>query len=382
MSSYTKYGYSYTDDKHTRYKVNEEEVAVIKRIDLLYLAGYGQQTIADMLTDSGVPTPMGKGVWSRQTVGYIIDCTDYHSESYAFKGDTVISEEGKKRTRLKPIAERIKLPSEVCPQIRTYETYLALQERRKYAHSTAVTSKLRDKQVLLRGGYIRCSVCGNAMMLIHNSASPVYACIHNGNSIVQKHILSISAKRIESAVIDFLRNLLKDLNTIERALTDYIEIHEAQNSIEMYDNAISRIKEQQAELTNDLKSVKGNARQLILGQLNAMEDELEKMQTYRSKIIGDGSRWELIRSDIEAVISQLRTGSIDIDNADFKEKRRILKVLGIQVIISRIEHNRYARLNRNAYEIRVTLPTLQSVHTFANTRSSLSPIYPGAVDRF
>src|SRR6266496_4104149 len=299
MSSYTKYGYSYTDDKHTRYKVNEEEVAVIKRIDLLYLAGYGQQTIADMLTDSGVPTPMGKGVWSRQTVGYI-----------------------------------------------------------------------------------RCSVCGNAMMLIHNSASPVYACIHNGNSIVQKHILSISAKRIESAVIDFLRNLLKDLNTIERALTDYIEIHEAQNSIEMYDNAISRIKEQQAELTNDLKSVKGNARQLILGQLNAMEDELEKMQTYRSKIIGDGSRRELIRSDIEAVISQLRTGSIDIDNADFKEKRRILKVLGIQVIISRIEHNRYARLNRNAYEIRVTLPTLQSVHTFANTRSSLSPIYPGAVDRF
>lgn len=361
-----RYGYTYADDKRTYYKIVESEAAIIRRIDMLYLEGYGQQHIADILTKDGIPTPTGNKIWGRTTVGLILTCTEYHGVGYAYNTSLVISETGKKQHIQTPIEERIQLPKNVYPIIRPHETYLAIQHRLQNAHSTAITCHIPEN-VLLRG-LIHCAICGRIMRpkMERNSEKRafyqylIYKCQAYANSNHKDiHSVQIAANSIEPAVIKYISELLKDLGVIERALISYINNHSSEASVESYDNAIEQLKAQQEEIGNDLLMARGNVRKILLAQMNKLEEEIEKLKKHKKEINGDGDKWERIKKDIYDVIAWIQQGKADIDTASFEEKRRILKALGIVVFVSKTEKIKGVA-PRNAYEIRVTLHTLDS----------------------
>lgn len=68
------YGYQCEDDHLI---VDEEEAGVVIRIYAFYLGGKSPYEIAKILTDEGIPTPMGKQVWTVSTIKYILSNDRY-----------------------------------------------------------------------------------------------------------------------------------------------------------------------------------------------------------------------------------------------------------------------------------------------------------------
>ncbi len=358
-----RYGYAYADEKHTCYKVVDAEANIINKIDALYLAGNGMQVIADILTREGIASPTGKRVWNQHTIQRILNCEEYHGIGYAFYTRT-LKEKGKRYVALRPVEERVRMPENTFPVIRTKETYDAIQERRKNAHNTSFTSSLPG-EVLLRG-FIKCPICNGTMSpALRRGKTPVYRCGKNQTEkgTFDRHNVQMVARHIENDVSNFVVATLAKINDVEAALQKYIDEHNSQKSANSYDNAIKRCKAQQVEISEELKGLRGNARALLLNQLNQLEDDIERMGQQKFNIVGDGERWEVMKRDVQEVIDRIHTGELDFEKADIQEKRRILRVLGISIKTILEDDVSHITKRRCSYEIYARMGISTLAHT-------------------
>lgn len=100
------YGYSRQRDASGRYVQNAklqivaEEAEVVRFIFDAYLAGYPLEAIAEILTQSGVPTKTGRNRWSEGTLRYILQNERYCGSILTWKTFTAdVFEHKKKRNR-------------------------------------------------------------------------------------------------------------------------------------------------------------------------------------------------------------------------------------------------------------------------------------------
>lgn len=341
-SKHSRYGYRSIDlivngkaVSNGAYAINEDEAEVIRYIDRLYLDGYSQLAISSQLQKDGYKSPVGEvGKWTSTAIHRILNCTEYHGEGYAYTQEKIVSSNGKPSHRVRPVEEWIRLPIECFPVIRSYETYQAIQERSKTAHSSGRTSNL-PSDVLLRG-YVFCSICGSRMYPTMRRGKVAYKCGKEN----EDHTITMLAEKLDTAVIEFLRGLLRDLSTIDKALTSYLQTHSATSSTESYDHAIERVREEMELLNEDKRTTKGYARQLIMDEMNKKQAMLDDLEKCKREVRGDTGKWDKARRDIEDLLTWLRSGEVDIDTASFKVKRDMLESLGIAVIVYKDECKR------------------------------------------
>ena len=90
----------YKKGEDGRPEIVEEEAEIIRSIYNRYLSGETINTIADELTEAGIPTPSGKQKWSVSTVRSILSNEKYKGEALLQKTYTVdyLTKEVKKNT--------------------------------------------------------------------------------------------------------------------------------------------------------------------------------------------------------------------------------------------------------------------------------------------
>lgn len=100
------YGYSRQRDAGGRYvktaklQIVEEEAEVVRFIFDAFLAGYPLRAIAEILTEAGVPTKMGRSRWSEGALNYILRNERYCGSILTWKTFTAdVFEHKKKRNR-------------------------------------------------------------------------------------------------------------------------------------------------------------------------------------------------------------------------------------------------------------------------------------------
>ncbi len=97
------YGYTREQDPYGRYiksaklEIVEEEAEVVRFIYDAFIAGYSLSSIAEILTDSGVPTKRGIGPWTISTLEYILSNERYCGSILTWKTFTADVFEHKKR---------------------------------------------------------------------------------------------------------------------------------------------------------------------------------------------------------------------------------------------------------------------------------------------
>ncbi len=121
----------------------------------------------------------------------------------------------------------------------------------------------------------------------------------------------------------------------------------------------------QDQLIADLKQVdadgqpkiKGRARQIILDDIEKAEKYLSDLEKEKQKVIAGQSNWERMQEDIEKFTAWCLNAKETYLNATYEEKRRALRMLGIQVFIYREDDKTHDR-----YQIMVKMPDIVS-HT-------------------
>ncbi len=168
-----RYGYRWNDPENKAYYVEDPATApVVRRIYREVVEGRPMKAIARGLTDDSIPTPSHKPesglspVWLPQRVKEIIQYPGYKGEAYAFvKRSSDVKEPGRKykRQTLRPKEDWVPLPEGTVPALVDPTTWDAANERLAWNRANGVKEKSRADEALLRGGFVRCGHCGDAM---------------------------------------------------------------------------------------------------------------------------------------------------------------------------------------------------------------------------
>lgn len=177
------FGYKKSDVERNKLVRCEEEAETVRLIYSLYRSGLGYTSIARLLDERGLPSPVGKG-WNRICVRrillsrvYIGDTVQGISEKVSFKS---------KKTRRLPKEEWVITQG-------THEGIVSraeFQEVQKLRESKIAGKAPRTKTCHVLSGIIFCGCCGSAMYARKRTYGNAYVCgnyCRNGSAVCSSH---------------------------------------------------------------------------------------------------------------------------------------------------------------------------------------------------
>jgi hypothetical protein len=160
---------------------------IVGRIFADAAAGKPLRRIARELTADGIAKPSGNGLpyWHQTSVHCILTNPAYAGRAAGWRMATTRDRkhEVKKRYRRRLPDEQIKLPEGTIPPLVDATMFDAVQERLRLNHERSARRNRDPELTLLRGGYIRCGYCGNALITHRSGPYVRYRCTRRQGGI-------------------------------------------------------------------------------------------------------------------------------------------------------------------------------------------------------
>jgi site-specific DNA recombinase len=149
---------------------NPRTAPVVVRIFREAAAGVPITTIADGLSDDGIPSPTGRLRWAGNTVRYLLNDARYWGQGETLRTKEVPVEKHlraryatKTRTVLREASERYALPTSSVPPLVELSVAAAAQAHLQHNRDHTTRNNRYPERALLRGGIARCGYCGDAL---------------------------------------------------------------------------------------------------------------------------------------------------------------------------------------------------------------------------
>ena len=358
-----RYGYLYTED-HSKYILHPEESKVVKYIYKLRLEGYSIRRIAIILNQEGVKASKG-GLWNITVVWRILSTPLYKGVAEAYN-ILYTRENGVRKAHKHPNV--VNLPEGTVPAIISKEDFDAVQILLIKAKRESTRNNQDPQSSLLRAGYIRCGYCGNVLPAVTHmnlvgrrwdggtyERKQQYRCSKANNPSQHCPGVSITAEIIDTIVWKYIGSLLNDLTDIKKALELLKGKQKQDYDVNAIQRSIDNAKKEQEQFSDDIKGLRGNARNMILKQMNDLEDRIEQLENEKAQAIPQATNIERQQQEIDTFLDWAEEMKGKYDETTYEEKRRALYVLGISVYLFKEKDKEHER-----YEIKVGLSELCS----------------------
>lgn len=352
------YGYKWVDTKdYTRahYELNLDVICIdatdevwteVKIVVFIYdrcIAGESIRGIAKTLTAMGIPTRNGKSYWQAGTVGQILENEAYTGKATAFRWKRDAKKGKNGYSVIRPEEEQIVLPDGIIPRIIDPDIFQAVQEKVDRNKEEAARNNKWPKDVLLRSGLVRCSICGAVLRVknVHGSRKTNlrlnrYVC--EGKPGVAKHTVNIGAKTLDEATWAFAVKYILHPDLVRKRVAELRGQAQVQIDREAIEKIVAGIKKKMKNLyalaqdaTDDdtIDSLKALLHDLerqkreAEAMLYEAEEEEEKMQEL-NKALDTFETWAQKTREVLTDPTYVPT---------YEEKRLACKILGIRVTV-------------------------------------------------
>ena len=342
------YGYQYVSEDHKgHYEINEQEAQVVKMMfDWLVGEAMPAREIAWRLTIMGIATKQGGKQWNPATVHRILRNETYLGLTFWNKTRSVrpqkhrTNREGKSKITgvvKRPREEWIGIP---VPQIISKELFEAAGRQLKAnSRNCPRNTKLR---YLLRGS-IKCGLCGRTFWGTPFDGKPYYRCSGKDRNVYitpdrRCTAPSILAEKIDKVVWEEIERFLETPELIIRELevrqkSAMEEEHRKDNELEMVKAAFKKAEQEEDRLIelfkNDLIDM---AR--LKSEIEKIRHRQEELEARRKEISLRTEARQLREFDLGAVEEYLAQVRENLKRLTFKNKRRILDLLDIEVVVT------------------------------------------------
>lgn len=353
ISKYAPFGYSMSAD-NLSYLINEEKAPWIRQIFDWYVSGKSIKWIAKTMSNSGVPSPLGKRVWSPETIRGVLHKEVYKGVYIANRYERIwVWEEGKQKKieRIKPEHEWIYVPVPALVGEQQWEMAQHLLEtNKKNSQRNAV------KREWLLSGLARCA-CGCAIITKYKTNSytltsgerkdyrlTVYACWHNLQRWDPTHCDRgwISKPKLEKYVVAALEMLFLKPDLWEQHTDDQSDLMERSRShVTLCERQLKEIDAQVEELlqlvleqrSSRVRELFNQKQKELEGQRKGYEEQLRISQD-RLKA---AQETENQRETIEEVLREVQELG-GIAGLPYDVKRIVLTRLVDEITVDTKEH--------------------------------------------
>jgi site-specific DNA recombinase len=268
----------------------------------------------------------------------------YAGEAFAFRvQQTKVTGTNRTRSVERPRDEWVPLPEGTVPAIVERGTFDAAQERlsRNLAQSPR---RLQDpKLYLLRGGYVRCGYCGNAMSAVKGgprNVGRIYRCTRLGRSKGTCSAHGIAAPILDEAVWDRVNGLFTQPEVIERELERMEKNDPTGAEAEAVERAIAGVQRKSENLARALALFDDpEAAAPVVAQIEALRSQERALRAERDQILGRRASWAAGRERIASIKTWCRKVGARLDQMTYDQKRTALDALGVQVRVWKSSHD-------------------------------------------
>lgn len=345
-----KYGYTWGDEKHTFYIINPVTGTIVQRIFNLYVVEHiSIRAIAAKLFTENVPTPSGKGNWGTTTVTRILKDKFYIGEgtNRRIKWEWI---DGKKRST--PHPNTTSLPEGVVPALISKDIYYTAESKIATAKQEAARRNKEPEKTLLRAGFIHCGYCGRVMVTVRYNTKqegkkypPTYyrcGAVNTPALHTCKQIPIITASKIDTITWQYVQDILNELNSLKDILQS--DKSSVTGDLKSLDNLIVFTEAEQGRVIADMRGLSGRARELMVAELNRLEDSLQQLHTEKNRTLPYAQKAERTKIEVDEFFRWCEQFKGKYEEANYEEKRRALRMLGIQVTVFKVadpDHEQY-----------------------------------------
>lgn len=388
-----RYGYKYMDSekyKKAYYVLNEEIIhtdiqgkewtrpGVINFIVNSLLDGKSLRGIARTLTDLGIPTPMGKLVWSKTTVYYIATDRFYTGAASNFR----YIKEGNSYSMKRPEEERIKLPEGIVPVIVSVEKYEAVQQQLELNKQLSVRNNHHPVVGIMRGGFAKCGICGYVLHVRNYNTpntrgegntirTPDYCCQRRegGEDRTNNHSNTINVRALDEIVWKIATEYIRKPDLVKARIDEV----KRENTIETHTDTIKqKLNDANKRAKNIYQLAEFASDEETIASLQRRLAEIEKEKQDLRALLYDAEEQEELQEEVLAEVARFEDWAhqfcahLDIPDYEptYEEKQRACAILGINAII-------YPPSYEDRVSIEVGPPSILRV---------ISPILPSTKD--
>jgi site-specific DNA recombinase len=333
------YGYHWRNIERTALDPDPNTSWVVQRIFKEAAEGKTVVRIAHDLTQDGIakPMPCGEPRWSHQTILHILGNPAYAGEATGWRRDTSTT-----KRRWHASENQVSMSTSVVPPLVSRQTFEAIRTRLRLNREQASRNNRGPELTLLRGGFVRCGLCGSAMQVVriklsHHPAT-VYRCCR-GNTYkgeCKKH--TIMTRLLDNAVWNRIEAILTKPEIIEAELNRLgSEIPETAD-LDAIDRLISNVARQQANLVDQLANFGGAVATLVSEKLGVLEVQRQQLLSERHIIEQRRDVREVAHERMKEVQSWCHAVASRLGELTYEQKRLALEALGVQAKVWPTDH--------------------------------------------
>jgi DNA invertase Pin-like site-specific DNA recombinase len=343
------YGYVWVDgpndarDRHAGFDIDPIAAPIVQRIFSEVAQGRGMRAICRDLIRDGIPTPKGRKIWQTATLGVILKRELYIGEAWANRW-TVYRVDGKRRNRLRPREEWVRLGRADAPQLISRELFAEAQRVISMNRRLSSRDNGNPEEFLLRGGLLRCGTCGGTMVSRRYPSLKGYTVYICHGSRHGKHLPaeqregvkqpSVNARLIDAEVWTTICRLINDEDYLKRQLVRLQTEDVTTANLNAIDARLAAVA---TEISNYLAAIADASNALVVTTLTASLDDLAQqqnaLQTERERVLDKGSTIAQAVAHVDCLLRMHAGQRAHLEEMPYPVRRRTLASLGIKVTI-------------------------------------------------
>jgi site-specific DNA recombinase len=382
------YGYKWVNgmrgkkETHDAYEVDEEAAAIVRFMYEKVVDGMTLRAIANHLNKEGVLTPTAYfaskgwikprqseyGFWIHSAVRQVVKRPAYIGQLRMFtvSRESVVrtDPDSGKRARVleyswKPEEDTVLLPPEVCPPIVDEVLWQIVQDRLKWNKEQASRRMHSREAAILSRGHIFCGICLRPAYTHYRKDTTAskhvytYRCAYSGGSVANPELrcpqgFNVSAHIIDTDVWDYIVRAVSEPGASGKTLLEetrdryYAKEAQERQSTESVKGAAQKIIEDKERERKNLERALDNAlksdyNETLIDHLQLKLDTCYRDIASQRKILSSSSH--TIKEShqrvtaTERMFDKLQEMLGRIHEAEWKDKRHWLYLLGIQVFV-------------------------------------------------
>jgi len=324
------YGYRWRDADHSGYEPDPVTAPIVQKIFALALAGHGTTVIANELTRQGIPTPLGKSVWSLTTVWRILTNPAYIGKARAFAWEPTETGRSYRRKR----EGYIELPPGTIPPLIDEATFAAVQAQLARNRQRSARRNSAPELWLLRGGFAQCGICGGTMVARLIRGAPVYRCYNR-----TRHPAGIPKPEIRAAILDeavwqAVRAVFERDDFLAFGQQALAQMDDPQPELEQIERVRERLRRQQANLARAIATAEHeDAVEPLVAELERVSASLRKLDEEAERVQEEVARWREARERLNDLLAWRRAVTTHLSQLDYAGKRWLLDLLGLRAVV-------------------------------------------------
>jgi site-specific DNA recombinase len=322
------YGFRWTGDDRSALEIDPVEGPIVRRMFEEIAAGGSLHGVVAYLRANGISTPTGRGQWHAATVRDILQRHHYCGRAFAWGW--------RKRTAGCPQQfdpeKAIPLPPGTVPAIVSEDTWEAVQARIALNRARSVRNAKDPESALLRGGYVRCGLCGRTVQARPRSnGSTEYLCA-KGRANGDCPGCNIQARVLDGAVWDKVAAVLTDPQVIASEVERLKQMDPTAADLGAVERSLAELERQRANLLQAITLVADpDSLALLTGQLTALQRQCAGLLSDWERLLARQQLWQSTQSSLVQLGDWCKTIAERVDTMSWADKRVVLDALGVHV---------------------------------------------------